>query len=127
MFRDISKVLIVYGGWLLLIGVLGFLSNPEKAKTALMSGGTFGSLTIVWAILIRQGKLWALNAAIATTTLMVVAFTWRAWASWSAVMGGNSEKMVAAILITGLWLASVIVLPLLFRSSRSLSSLTGGS
>ena len=36
--------LILYGGGLIVLGLLGYLSNPEKAKTALMTGGTFGAL-----------------------------------------------------------------------------------
>ena len=35
--------LILYGSFLIVMGLTGYLSNPEKAKTALMSGGTFGA------------------------------------------------------------------------------------
>jgi uncharacterized membrane protein (UPF0136 family) len=31
------------------IGLIGYFSNPEKARTALISGGTFGTLSIIWA------------------------------------------------------------------------------
>ena len=41
--------LIFYGAFLIVMGLAGYLSNPEKAKTALMSGGAFGALSILWA------------------------------------------------------------------------------
>jgi len=36
--------LILQGGFLALLGVLGFLSNPEKANTPLLAFGAFGAL-----------------------------------------------------------------------------------
>jgi hypothetical protein len=59
--------LILYGGFLIFCWVLGYLSNPEKAKTALMSGGTFGALSIVWGVLGARGVRWSLPAALVTT------------------------------------------------------------
>lgn len=49
--------LILYGAFLIVIGLLGYLSNPEKAKTALMSGGTFGALSILWGVLGAHVKM----------------------------------------------------------------------
>ena len=42
-------------GYLIVMGLVGYLSNPEKAKTALMSGGTFGALSILWGVLGARG------------------------------------------------------------------------
>ncbi len=117
MNLNISRTLFYYGAWLFLIGVAGYLSNPEKAKTALMSGGFFGSLSILWGALTRKGMFWALNAAVATTGFITVVFTWRAWVSWSAVMNGQSEKLMAAVLISALWIASALVLPYLCKAA----------
>ncbi len=47
--------LILYGAFLIGCGALGYWSNPEKAKTALMSGGTFGALSILWGVLGARG------------------------------------------------------------------------
>src|SRR5881409_814203 len=58
--------LILYGAFLIMMGLLGYLSNPEKAKTALMSGGTFGALSIVWGVLGARGVRWTLPAAMVT-------------------------------------------------------------
>jgi len=60
--------LILYDAFLIALGLLGYLSNPEKARTALMSGGTFGALSIVWGVLGARGLRWSLPAALATTS-----------------------------------------------------------
>jgi len=111
--------LIFYGGFLILAGLAGYLSNPEKAKTALMSGGTFGVLSILWGVLGARGVRWSLPAAIVTTGLLALVFAWRASVSWLAVMDGNSEKLMAASLITLMLAASVVMLPVLFRARSS--------
>lgn len=86
--------------FLIVMGLLGYLSNPEKAKTALMSGGTFGALSILWGVLGARGVRWSRPAAIVTTGLLAVVFAWRASVGWLAVLGGKSEKLFAAVLIT---------------------------
>lgn len=101
---------IGYGAFLIAIGVIGYLSNPEKAATALVSGGTFGLLSLAWGVLLRRGKEWARWAALATTGFLTVVFAWRATVSWLAVQGGQSEKLVAAVLITAMGVASLATL-----------------
>jgi len=121
--------LIFYGGFLILAGLAGYLLNPEKAKTALMSGGTFGALSILWGVLGARGVRWSLPAAIVTTGFLALVFAWRASVGWLAVMDGNSEKLMAASLITLMLSASVVMLPILFRarSSRKSETLTTGN
>ena len=110
--------LIFYGAFLILAGLAGFLSNPEKAKTALMSGGTFGGLSILWGVLGARGVRWSLPAARVTTGLLVLVFTWRASVGWLAVLDGKSEKLFAACLITAMLAGSVVMLPGLFRAFK---------
>ena len=99
-----------YGAFLVAAGAIGYLSNPEKAATALLSGGTFGALSLLWGALLRGGAGWARWAALATTGLLAAVFTWRATVSWIAVQGGQREKVVAAVLITSMWIASIATL-----------------
>ncbi len=47
MNNKIALWLILYGAFMILVGLAGYVSNPEKAKTAQMSGGTFGALLIL--------------------------------------------------------------------------------
>jgi len=119
-----ARFLIFYGAFLMLMGLAGYLSNPEKARTALMSGGTFGALSILWGVLDARGVRWSLPAAIATTGLLALVFTWRASVGWLAVLDGHSEKVTAASLITVMLAASVAMLPVLFRARRAGPSAT---
>ena len=111
--------LILYGAFLIVMGLLGYLSNPEKAKTALMSGGTFGVLSIVWGVLGARGVRWSLPAALVTTGLLALVFAWRASVGWWAVIDGKSEKRFAAILITLMLAASVLMLLCLLKSRKT--------
>ncbi len=108
--------MIGYGLFLILMGVVGYLSNPEKAATALMSGGTFGALGMLWGWLMSRGVAWSRWAAVATTSLLSVVFAWRASVGWMAFAGGAPEKLPAAILITMIGAASVTMLLVLLRS-----------
>lgn len=103
----LSKWLLIYGAFLILAGVAGFLSNPEKAKTALLSGGTFGGLSIVLGVLNARGIAWARKAAFGTVVFLAVVFVWRASAGWMAVAEGRSEKLFAACLISLMLAATV--------------------
>ena len=104
-----------YGAFLVGAGVVGYLSNPEKAATALLSGGTFGALAMAWGLLLRRGRRWARQAAVATTGLLTLVFAWRATASWLAHLGGQPGKLVAAALITAMLAASLATLARLAR------------
>ncbi|MEO0796204.1 MAG: TMEM14 family protein [Verrucomicrobiota bacterium] len=109
-----------FGAFLIVCGVLGFLSNPEKAKTALMSGGTFGLLSIGWGFwILKGGRKVAWIAAAGTTLLLIAAFTWRSIASWQAYFAGE-PKLIAAVLITAMWIGSAASLVVLMKT-RSLS------
>jgi hypothetical protein len=101
------------------MGLLGFLSNPEKAKTALMSGGTFGLLSILWGVLGARGFRWSRPAAITTTCLLTLVFLWRASVGWLTVIDGKREKLFAAGLITLMLVASVPMLLRLVKSAKT--------
>ncbi len=118
MNSKLSKTLIIYGIFLILAGTLGFLSNPEKAKTALMSGGTFGTLSIVWGVLGLRQIGWSLKAGWITVCFLSLVFTWRAAASWQAYLGGNTDKLFAAVLISSMLGASILVLLLFFKNRK---------
>jgi uncharacterized membrane protein (UPF0136 family) len=118
MTQRLGNWLLGYGAFLIAVGVAGYLSNPEKAATALISGGTFGVLSMAWGFLLRSGRAWARTGAIATTGFLSLVFGWRSTASWLAFLDGKTEKLVAASLITAMLVASVTTLFVLVRGNR---------
>ena len=113
--RALGAWLVGYGLFLVAIGVTGYLSNPEKAKTALFSGGTFGGLSALWGAFTLRGAAWAPKAALVTTSLLTAVFVWRTTASWMAVAGGQPEKQTAAVLISLMLAASLATIVRLRR------------
>ncbi|MFM8790633.1 MAG: hypothetical protein ACKOEI_12445 [Chthoniobacterales bacterium] len=103
-----------FGIFLILCGVAGYLSNPAGAKTALISGGTFGALSALWGFLMLRGFAWAKVAAWVSTLVLVAAFTWRSVVGWMAYAAGE-PKLFAASLITLMLIASVASLAVLLR------------
>lgn len=110
-----SIFLVGYGLFLILMGLAGFLSNPEKAKTALLSGGLFGTLSIGVGLLAWRGWMRARVVGLGLAAFLGVVFLWRASVSWMAVMEGQPEKAVAASLISAMLIASVALLTVLLR------------
>ena len=103
-----------FGIFLILCGVVGYLSNPAGAKTALMSGGTFGGLSAFWGLLMLKGFAWAKIAAWVSTLVLVAAFAWRSVAGWMAYAEGQ-PKLFAASLITLMLAGSLVSLVVLAR------------
>ncbi|MGB0745306.1 MAG: hypothetical protein ACPGSB_12345 [Opitutales bacterium] len=118
--KAIGRWYLGFGLFLILCGVAGYASNPTAAKTALMSGGTFGTLSALWGIwMLKGGRLAVFIAAVATTLLLCAAFTWRSIVSWQAVSAGE-PKTFAASLITAMLVASVLSMVQLLRARPGL-------
>jgi uncharacterized membrane protein (UPF0136 family) len=116
----IGRWYIGFGLFLILCGLAGYASNPAAAKSALISGGTFGALSAVWGIwMFKGGRLFAFVAAALTTLMLCAAFTWRSIVSWQAYADGE-PKLFAAALITLMLIASVVSLVQLFRARAAL-------
>lgn len=103
-----------FGIFLIVCGAAGYLSNPAGAKTALISGGTFGGLSAIWGLLMMKSFAWAKVAAWVSTLLLVAAFAWRSAAGWMAYAAGE-PKLFAASLITLMLAASLVSLVVLAR------------
>lgn len=101
--------MLAYGIFLIAIGVAGYANNPEKAKTALMSGGVFGGIHLVWAYLWNRQHTIARYGAAVTLTMVLVASTWRMWASWQAYLDGDESKRFVAFLLTAMFLGTLRV------------------
>jgi uncharacterized membrane protein (UPF0136 family) len=110
-----GKWFIGFGVFLILCGLAGFLSNPSGAKTALISGGTFGMLSAAWGVLMLRGIAWAWMAAVVCTGFLAVVFAWRASAGWMAVEAGE-PKLFAASLITLMLTGSLVSIGVLWKN-----------
>ena len=115
----LSWWLLGYAGFVFSMGVLGYLSNPEKAGTALKSGGMVAGLAVVWALGWIFQRRWALFGAAATLSLMGLVFVWRSTVSWMAYSSGESHKLTAALLISAMLVATVVVLPKVLAGLRA--------
>ena len=127
MKNNFGKWMIAYGVFLGAMGLAGYLSNPEKARTALMSGATFGGISVTLGLLAQRGMTWTRGAGLALSTLLSGVFLWRASASWVAVSAGQSEKLTAAVLITAMGLASIAMLVYAARSLARKDAAGGGA
>ena len=117
--NKIGRGYVGFGVFLIACGIAGYASNPAAAKTALISGGTFGTLSAFWGFwILKGGRLSALLAAGLPTLMLGVAFTWRSVVSWQAYSEGK-PKLFAATLITGMLFASISSLVQLLRSRKS--------
>jgi hypothetical protein len=65
MNPKMAGYLILQGGFLVLLGVLGFLSNPEKANTPLLAFGAFGAVAAGLGVLGARGVRGSLPLAVA--------------------------------------------------------------
>lgn len=120
--KKIGQWYLSYGLFLIVCGIAGYLSNPAAAKTALMSGSTFGILSALWGFwMLKGGRIVAFGAALFTTLVLCAAFSWRSIVSWQAVADGE-PKVFAASLITAMLVASVLSLIRLFQARQTLVS-----
>lgn len=129
MKTQTAGYLVIFGVFLILLGMIGYVTHPEKGHTALISGGGFGALWILWGILSAKGVRWSWAAALATTALLALACAWRASLSWLAVADGQSEKAFASVVITMMLTvaASMLFLLLKDRKPSGVEKPTGGT
>lgn len=115
LFAVTGRWMIGYGIFLIVLGIAGYSYNPEKARTALLSGGTFGGLSMLWGWLMMRGLPFSRWAGLGTTVLLLGVFSWRAAVSWEAVADGYAAKLVPALLISVMGVLSLVMTLLLAR------------
>ncbi len=107
--RSFAVTLYAYGLFLLAIGIAGYVNNPEGAKTALISGGVFGTVHLLWAWLWNRRNRIARYGSGVTLVLVLAASTWRMTVSWQAFLGGDETKRLVAFLLTAMFLGTLRV------------------
>lgn len=73
----VVQVLSFYGFFLIACGIVSVVFIGMKAKTALISGGTSGTLALVIAYFLSQNMFWAKIAGLVLATGLFVVFCWR--------------------------------------------------
>lgn len=114
-----TRTFLALGIFLILAGLLGYLSNPAAAKTALISGGFFGTLFILCSVAFHFGFKFIRWVGLGVIVMLIPIFVWRSSASWLALAGGDGSKLIAALLITSMLLASIISGWLVWRHRSS--------
>lgn len=115
IMKTSGRWFVAFGVFLILCGLAGFLSNPSGAKTALISGGTFGALSAAWGLMMLRGFAWAWMAALGCTGFLAAVFTWRAAAGWMAYSAGE-PKLFAASLISLMLAGSLVSIGVLVKN-----------
>lgn len=118
MNKTTAGHLVIGGIFIILLGVIGYLTHPERAQTALISGGGFGALSILWGILGAKGRRWSRLPAMLTMAFLSVACAWRASLGCIAIANGQSGKVFASLLITLMLAVSVALLVMLLKDRR---------
>ena len=109
-----AQALFIFGGYLIIAGLAGYLSNPDNAKTALFSGGLFGVLSLACGFLFFKGKPWATWFGLGLCALLSAAFLWRGTVGWISVFNGQSEKVFAASLISSMLVGALMTMRVLW-------------
>lgn len=123
--RSFAITLYAYGIFLMLIGLAGFLNNPAAAKTALITGGAFGSIHLLWGWLWNRRMSLARAGLWVTLSMVLAASTWRSWVSWQAFLDGDASKRTVAILLTAMFLGTLRVFLRFLTLQKHLRSKTG--
>lgn len=114
--KSTSKLQMAYGAFLILVGLIGYLSNPEKAKTALMSGGSFGALHIALGFLNARGWRRSVPIALVVCAMLAVVFSWRSVVTWMKHFEGEPAKLVPGVLISSMLVATLAMIGVLWRA-----------
>ena len=116
--RRVSVVLILYGLFLLVSGLVGYQLTHEHSTSSLFNGSVFGALLVMLGVLHRMGRMWTLPASISACGIFSLTFLWRGILQWNSVTSGQSDHLGIAILLSVMALVSVAAALALLRSYR---------
>ncbi|MFT2007853.1 hypothetical protein ACMA1I_04195 [Pontibacter sp. 13R65] len=120
MHPHLSYLYAFFGLFLIGCGIISVLFLGWKAKTALVSGGTFGLLALIAGHFLNQAQSWALYLGVAEAALLTGIFAWRASAAFLTLTKllqnkdavAIRQKSIAFIIIATMFLMALFVLAL---------------
>lgn len=118
MAKQLGLLLIAYGVFLVIAGVIGFELTGETSASSILNGGLFGTFVIILGVLHRQGRMWTHPAALSAAGIFLLTFVWRASVKWHAVLSGVTTETAIAVLLTVMSIVSALVVTILFRHYR---------
>lgn len=111
------NLLLFYGLFLIVSGIVSVIFIGLKAKTALISGGTAGGLVLATAFLIAGGAYVAAYAGLFLSFALFIVFSWRATKTlfrlFEIIPTGHEElkgKGIAFLIIALMAVVSLVVL-----------------
>ncbi|MDF2454029.1 MAG: hypothetical protein K0R51_22 [Cytophagaceae bacterium] len=110
------NMLLFYGFFLIVSGIVSVIFIGMKAKTALISGGTAGGLVLGTASLILGGLAVAAYAGLALSFALFIVFSWRATKTlfrlFEMIPAGHEDlkgKGIAFLIISLMAVVSLVV------------------
>jgi hypothetical protein len=111
------NLLLFYGLFLIISGIVSVIFIGMKAKTALVSGGTAGGLILVTAFLVSKEVSVAAYAGLFLALALFIVFSWRATKTLfrlvEIIPTGHEElkgKGIAFLIISLMAVVSLVVL-----------------
>lgn len=118
MNPKMAGYLILQGGFLVLLGLLGFLSNPGKANTPLLAFGAFGALVAGVGLLGARGVRGSLPLGVTALAAFIGVCAWRTGVDWLAVIKGQTVDLSRTIALSLMLATSAVSLAGLIKSRR---------
>lgn len=110
------QLLLFYGFFLIVSGIVSVVFIGMKAKTALISGGTAGGLVLLTAFLISGGLVAAAYGGLLLSLALFIVFSWRATKTlfrlFEIIPTGHEElkgKGIAFLIISLMAVVSLVV------------------
>lgn len=113
----VSVRIILYGIFLTVCGIVGFVLTAEQSTSALLNGVFGGVLMIILGIMHRQRRAFTLPAAIGAATIFTATFVWRSVVQWYHVYD-NPRFVPVAILLSSMTVVSALLWAFLFRQVK---------
>ena len=111
------NLLLFYGLFLIISGIVSVIFIGMKAKTALMSGSIAGGLILATAFLVSEGAATAAYAGLFLALALFIVFSWRATKTlfrlFEIIPTGHEElkgKGIAFMIISLMAVVSLVVL-----------------
>ena len=122
MNPKMAGYLILQGGFLVLLGVLGFMLNPEKASIPLLALGAFGTLAAGLGVMGARAVRGSLQLAVAALAAFIGVCAWRAGVGWLAVIEGPADNLSPTLALSLMLASSSVLLAGLISSRKKADS-----